>query len=228
MFKNVREQSRSGEKALLTVAGPYEFQRTRPLDQPDSRFERLARAYALLDYDLGMLYSVEADRLKGLNIAFPLNWIAIHTAFVVKTLQIQDKKVGFLLMPGPDTDQSWDRVQSLAVNRGRGLEETVDLLLGISPWGKSKERTFLEKHPALFDILLGGGPGGGIKQQLPEKNGTLWVRPYRKGKTVSKMTIKHWKNTQNAFELRLNRDILVQTIPLTECFPDDPEVAEIF
>lgn len=61
----------------------------------------------------------------------------------------------------------------------------VDLVLAVSALGAVKENKLFSEHDFSPDILLGGGPGAGMRGRLKNRGKTLWIRPYSKGKSVS-------------------------------------------
>ncbi|MCF8038253.1 MAG: hypothetical protein K9K79_02955 [Desulfohalobiaceae bacterium] len=228
-MQSLREESGTGDEKFLAVAGPYEFERIQKIRHPDAHYARLARAFARLDYDLGMLCSVEAQTLRSLDIPYPSNWFPVENHPLIKTIRLQDRaSIGFILLPVPEEDAVWSETQNRAVRAVEKNKGRVDLLFGISPWGKTREQEFLERHPGTFDILLGGGPGGGVRQRFSEDRKTLWVRPYRKGKTVSKITLPDQEQLRPESGWRPEENVKVETIALSEEIHADQEITAIF
>ncbi|MCF8106557.1 MAG: hypothetical protein K9K64_13835 [Desulfohalobiaceae bacterium] len=227
LFKSLREKSGSGGNDFLAVAGPYEFERIQRIRHPDPHYARLVRAMARLNYDLGMLCFAESETLKSLDIQPPANWFSVKDTPLSKTVRVRERAIGFVLMPDPQDETAWPAIRDKAAQEAKQIKDRVDLLFLISPWGKSREQEFLQTHPGTFDVLLGGGPGGGLRHKFSENRTTLWVRPYRKGKTVSKITVSG-EGLRSESGWALEKNVWVESVSLSEDIEDDPEMTAIF
>lgn len=79
--------------------------------------------------------------------------------------------------------RAYSRVRKTIEDFRRNPE--VDLVLAVSALGAKKENKLFSEYDFSPDILLGGGPGAGMRGRIKNRGKTLWIRPYPEGKAVS-------------------------------------------
>ena len=178
-----------------------------------------------MGYDLGILVPDLADQLQDTPLA---NWPVVNQDPLIRTRTLQGKTIAFLFFPNPDTEAEWEILQQRIREQAAELKEQADLCIGFSPWGKSREQAFLQRHSGVLDLLLGSGPGGTVRNEGQNATHTLWIRPYSKGKVVNSVFLPEWP-TPGPHSGRLSPEaISAETFVLDESVEADADLSALF
>jgi hypothetical protein len=140
----------------------------------------------------------------------PRGWIAFGQAPQTRILEKDGARIGVVLFPAAPADakeisrQSRQAIEAAA----RELGDSVDLVVGICPWGIEMEEAFLSSGTAVFDIVFGSGPGRGVQTKLFFDGATLLVHPYPKGEVVNLVTVTSFPERRPGWTWRLNDNII--------------------
>ena len=177
-----------------------------------------------MGYDLGVLSPDLAAHLQDSPLA---DWPVVDGDILITTRTLQNKVVAVFFFPNPGTEAEWEALQQRILEQAADLKEQADLIIGVSPWGKSREQIFLQHHSGLLDLLLGSGPGGSVNTSAQITKRTLWIRPYSKGKIVNTMFFPDWQNPElDPGQLPPER-ISTETIVLDDSIEADPEITAL-
>lgn len=209
VFKELRANQ---EKASRTVflAGGSELYSDDLLQAEKGNLKTLVAGYEYLGYDLGAFTPEEAKWLASDAAAPPRGWIAFGQAPQTRILEKDGARIGVVLFPAAPADakeisrQSRQAIEAAA----RELGDSVDLVVGICPWGIEMEEAFLSSGTAVFDIVFGSGPGRGVQTKLFFDGATLLVHPYPKGEVVNLVTVTSFPERRPGWTWRLNDNII--------------------
>ena len=219
-----QREEESGER-LLKIAGFFEMTRPGHKNASPKDFNTLARTFEALDYDLGVLDGEVARKMREKASGPPQGWMSLDNRIHSKVFPVGEVKIGFLIFPPrPKKEAGFSRIAELARKMGSNLS----LLIGLSPWGISKEKKFLQKMPEAVDILLGSGPGPSFQEKYMDSASTLWVRPYPEGKALHRIRLTDLRSKERQhgpWKPEDNCD--VQNILLQESIPEKPSIKEI-
>jgi hypothetical protein len=140
---------------------------------------------------------------------------------------VSGKRVGILLFPVPGDffKASREDVQAV-VHAAEALRPQVDLLVGLSSWGRTNEELYLEHAPPVLDILLGSGPGQGMRGRIVGQGATYWVRSLTNGKYMLTLDIRAWPGPERRWK---NPETISETFrELDVRIPDDPAIRALF
>lgn len=210
---------------LLTLAGSCEFGREGLGSKDAESLKALLRSYALLGYDLGLLGGFELKEFSNNGLTPPDGWRHPSRAEFVR-LDRGGVRIGVILFPElpAGTPAAPGRVVSdieaiLKAQRGK-----VDVLIGLSPWGLWIEKAYLESGADTPDLLLGSGPGIEVPGNILAKGKTFWIRPYAKGKTVSRIDLLDLPRGRTDFVWAENGNIRFESPALTDSYIEDMDV----
>ena len=205
----------------LRIAGPYEFNKWDGSTQLHTGHDTsLFRGYATLDYSLGILAQDEGRAATFLqNDHSEGAWVALSTHPKVHRLATSNGKIAVVVFPAaPKKEAITDAMiqDVLSAIKAQRDDPGIELIIGVSPWGRQQEQKFLDTHPGGCDVLLGSGPGPGLTSSLTSNRQTLWVRAYSKGRTVSMVQIEQFPdhNAQSAW--RVGQNINAKLLVLNE------------
>lgn len=216
---------------VLVLMGPGEFwadEARGPLTPEETKRslhspENILRAYNRFMAQ-GIYLSPRAQKWLGERAEkLPPNYIRMDGKAVSRIIPVAGKQVGVVYFADSQTDAQTD-----ALDAGRKLRGQVDLLIGVSPWGRDAERAFAHKADSLYHIILGGGPGYGFGASILGKNdGLIWARPEGLGAAVNIVEINAWPDP--AFhmwgrEANFNADLIM----LGPSVPSDPLIVKLF
>ena len=224
-MKQLTRKAAANSNDVLTLAGFYEFKGIRDSKRLPAQWAQFASAYAAMNYDLGVLVPATSRKLHNTPLA---SWPVVEAEPVFTTQTVRSKTIGFMFVPKPAGEQARQTLERDIQNQAANIRPTVDLLIGISPWGKSREQAFLENNPGLFDLLLGSGPGGAVNHTYIGDNQTLWIRPYTKGKVVNTVFFPDWRNLDLTSGRLPRHRISIEAIALDERYPPDAAIKTIF
>lgn len=217
-------EEESGER-LLKIAGFFEITRPNHKDASPGDFKTLARIYEALEYDLGVLMAEVARKMREKGSGPPQGWMSLDNRIHSKVFPVGELKIGFIIFPPrPGKEAGFSRIAELARKMGSNLS----LLIGLSPWGISKERKFLQKMPEAVDILLGSGSGPSFKEKYMDSGNTLWVRPYPEGKALHRIRLTNLRSQEKRQDPWKPRDNChLQLVLMKESIPEKPSIKEI-
>lgn len=183
-----------------------------------------------MKYDIGLLAKGEADALAGQNIPFSASRKTASEAPVTIVATRDGDLIGFIrfpsLRPGQDMP-SRDLIDKLS-RRIQVERSKVRLVVALSDWGWIGEREYLAQNPkAVPDLLLGSGHGSGVNGRVEAKGRCLWVRPYDKGRTISKIQLMTWPDRSIFFTWKEPENIRCYSIGLGDEYSDNPDVSAI-
>jgi hypothetical protein len=189
----------------------------------------MARALALLGYDAGVMTRTEAEAVAEAGAAMPSAFTVAGPEPDVSMLEVAGIPVGVVRFPaGPRPGQAVpaETVQATA-RAAASLRGKARLVVGLSGWGATAEEAFINAHPGAVDLLLGGGPGGGLPVCTAGGGRTLWSRAFFKGKTVNRLDLYSLpEKTDSTWDP--NTDFRSEIISLDDRYPADPEIAKMF
>lgn len=212
---------------VLAIMGPGEFwadEERGPLTPEETKRSQhspddILRAYSRFIAQ-GVYLSPRAQKWLGSRVAsLPPSYIRMGAKAESRIIPVAGKQVGVVYFAGDQAD---------ALAAGRKIRRQVDLLIGVSPWGREDERAFADKADGLYHIILGGGPGYGFGASLLGKNqGLLWTRPEPNGIAVNLIDIKAWPDPAlHIWETGANYGAHV--IMLGPSVPSDRVISELF
>ncbi|MFW6415415.1 MAG: hypothetical protein ACOCZ2_03775 [Thermodesulfobacteriota bacterium] len=181
-----------------------------------------------LNYDLGVTCGRTSEFLATQEKELLPGWVEQTEAVQSRVLDYQDHTVGILVFPrlkGHNTKRGLQKIQRQIVEKAKSMRPGVNILLGISTWGNSRENKFLENSPPVFDILLGSGSGPHVTGNFLNKNQTLWIRPLSKGKTVNRITISQWPEKDKKITWKPNKNIFAKLIALNDDITPDSKIS---
>ena len=151
---------------------------------------------------------------------------AAHAAIIARG----GLRVGFILFPelAPGAKLPDQGQVQLVLEAGRKLRSTVDLLVGLSPWGDAGELLLLA-HPACrLDILLGGGRRvtPGLRRASAER--ILWVHPELNGRSIQHLDILQKPGTGADWRWQSGISYRHRIVELGDELPADPQIADLF
>lgn len=214
----------------MFISGPYEFISDDGLDQAEKQaWLPLLQAYGALGYDAGAFTPLEAKAMAELGGSAPANWLTLAAAEPVSTvIERSGRKIGVVYFPegkkpgdGPN-----DKAAQAIARKLKELRGSVDLVVGVSPWGTNAESEYLEKTKPELDILLGSGSGVGFSAKTANAGRTLWMRTYSKGKAVYTVDVLAWPGAKN-FKWEQGTSFTTQAVVLDENFPADPAMEKL-
>lgn len=151
--------------------------------------EPLAEAYGLLGYDFGLLMPTEAQALAGEGVAPPAGFAEVGAHVATRVLERAGRKLGIVVFPAKADAYApaGDSLRGDVVDAARALRPSVDMVIGVSPWGERDELAFAKAFPGVLDVVLGAGPGTGYGVRAMGQ--TLVVRPPFDGRGVVRLDL---------------------------------------
>ena len=210
------------------MAGGYEFNRPNQDNLNKEKSKKLLKVFKELNYDLGVLPRRQTDTFSGPEKKQIPEWIEQNDSIQTKTMDYQNHTVGILIFPSlkeQNTEKEFKKINRKIIQKAKSIRPQVNILLGISTWGNSRENKFLKNNPAVLDILLGSGRGPHITGNLFNKNQTVWARPLTKGKTLNQITIPEWPEKGEKITWQPNKNIMTNFIVLNNDIPADSEIS---
>lgn len=194
MLKELRAQG-DVSKTLLLLGGPEDFLLPPGTEEQtaDDLASPLFKAFSGFDFDLHVLKKHESEWLtanSGQGAPQP-PFVALASepqSLVIDKEGISFGVIVFPELPPEERRPDEDMIESI-VEAAHALQSQVDVIVGMSPWGKRGERYFLDETENVLHILLGGGPGPSENGDLTEDDHTLWIRSFTKGKYLHVVTI---------------------------------------
>jgi hypothetical protein len=211
------------------LAGPYELKHPGRQSPDVHKIPLLSQIFSLLNYDLGVYCSKIFPNATQENNGFLKDWTQLNETSQEKIFSFDTHKVACLIFPeDPQTDtSSWEAVIQAIQEKAKLLRDKTDLIIGISPWGWQAEQLFIKNNHGAVDILLGSGHGPAIRGQLSKDKKTLWVRPYSKGKVITRIKISYLTNRETPRQWTLNQNITPGYIALNSNIQGDSQVTSL-
>jgi len=216
-------------KNYLFLAGPWEFLNwaNEAQTSPDLA-SSFSTAYSSMPYDAIYLMPEEKAWFEAQGQPLPSASQVIGDKPLTSTFAADDVQVAAIAFPLlPEDEQARDEVFADVAELAEGMSKDVGLVVGISHWGMEKEQLFLDKHPQVFDILLGCGQGQSMKGLMASER-TFWVRSYRQGKSLTDVRVLKMpsENAQPGFSAK---DFYKgELIVLDDAVPNKPAVYDLF
>jgi hypothetical protein len=187
----------------------------------------MVEAYSRLDYDLGILAPGDEKVLQAKGLEPPEGWIRASDDAQTLTYRIKGSTLGVVVFPAAlNPDQSWiDKASDRVRKACRKLGPDCELVAGVSTWGYSREKRFLLQGAPSLDILLGGGKGRNVRGKA--LGGTLWIRPYGRGKVVHGVTVPQWGKGAGSGDAGPASRFRTRMKVLRERIAPDPEIADL-
>ncbi|WP_461210036.1 UshA-like (seleno)protein family 2 [Desulfocurvus sp. DL9XJH121] len=185
------EALRVSDPGALFVSGGWEFLSYSPRKKTRQEvLPALAEAYGLLGYDAGLVLPDEARALSRSEAALPPGFAPVQARPWTRTLEWDGLKLGLVDFPFKESAYASapEALRDAVVQAAEELRPSVDLVLGLSPWGERDELALAEAHPGAFDVLLGSGPGTGYGVRAVQGR-TVWVRSPFDGRGVMRLDI---------------------------------------
>lgn len=211
------------------MAGPYEFLEPEKTDCAPDVAKALTAAYALLAAEAGFLAPEEAAMLASKGLKPPKNWQPGGAAQQTVLLETPAGTVGVLLLPfadpakpvGPETLKA-------AVDAARALKSRAALVAVVSPWGLAAENQLAQMADGAIHLLLGAGPGVGMRGRYMDNNRLLWVRAFEKGKSVSRIDMTALPGVGKDAAWKDNENVTVDAPQMDEGVSEDKAVEALF
>lgn len=208
VFKELRADPGNASRTVF-LAGGSEFFSDDLLRAEKGNLKSLVAGYEYLGYDLGAYTPEEAQWLASDAAAPPRGWIAFGQAPQTRILEKDGARIGVVLFPAAPADaKEISRPSRQALEAAaQGLRDSVNLVVGICPWGLEMEEAFLSSGKAVFDIVFGSGPGRGAQTKLFFNDATLLVHPYPKGEVVNVVTVRSLPERKSGWRWRLGDNV---------------------
>lgn len=214
----------------LLVSGGWEFMRPKGSVPPKAMTTALAKALDLMEYDVGFLAADEAKALADQSVPFESSRKTASQA-PVTTMTVGDGSlITFIrfpsLRPGQDVPPAdlMDKLSRKIVSE----RNKARLVVALSDWGWLGEREYLAQNPRVVpDILLGSGQGSGVNGRIEAKGRCLWVRPYDRGRTISRIRLMAWPDREQGFVWKEPENVRCFTVGLGDMYEDYPDVSAI-
>ncbi len=218
----------------LFIAGADEFIPRHP-DRPKPSIvfaDDLLTAYEMLDYN--RVYISEQENNWFSEYAHkpePASFKTVGQHVVTDTFMIGGNAIGvvqFPYLPFGQDDPTFDMIQEV-VSAAKALKPSVKLVVGISNWGRRCELNFLTNTDPVLDILLGAGPGRGMKGELAGKQKhTFWTRSERNGKYMNVINVLAWPTEASEKNWTIGQNITDSVDPLTFQIASHPDYSGLF
>ncbi len=182
----------------------------------------------MLDYHRVYITTEEQDWLNRHGSPdLPASFRTMAEVPQTDIIPVAGKRVGIVLFPEPEEYFTATRQDVQAVvNAAESIRSQVDLLVGVSSWGRTNEEFYLGHAAPVLDILLGTGPGQGMRGQLAAQGATYWVRSLTNGKYMLTLDIRSWPGQERRWK---NPETISETFrELDVRIPDDPAVRALF
>mgnify|MGYP001555097573 FL=1 len=222
-----------GEKTLI-IAGANEFLGPEGSEQQTAVHlaPKFLKAYELMGYTRVFPTQREADWLlehSGEEF-LPELFRPVEDEPIVEYYTYDGHTVGLMMFPmlPPEMQEAPPYLLDAVINAGREARGQVDLLVGVSSWGKWGEERFLLHEDLPFDIILGGGAGPGSRCHPMDSGTLIWTRTFYKGRSLHVVQLLSWPEGSGNDNMVLDENISCTIIPLYEEIPSFPPVSDLF
>ncbi len=187
-------------------------------------------AYEKLGYDRVYITQDERDWLEKYgNRELPQCFKTLGENPIVEVLDIGGVRVGVVGFPVPQ--QFFEPTEEDVANivaAAKTLQDQTDIIVGISSWGREREEFFLTKAEPVIDVLLGSGPGSGMRGRIEGSGKTYWVRTLTKGKYVLLVDAYQLPGPAADHKWKQSDTIAESFVELDVRIPDDKDVRALF
>jgi len=230
-FEQLRAETPQ-EAVLFLVAGPHEF-------LPQSEFDTvpslvfapgLIDAYEMLGYQRVYISPQEKDWLEKYGEQpLPDFFRTLDDAPFTEVVEVDGLRVGVVGFPVPPQffEPSQQDVDAI-VQAARSLQGQADIIVGISSWGRQRESFYLQHAEPVLDVLLGSGPGSGMRGVIEGAGSTYWVRSLTKGKYMLVLDINRLPDGAGQRQWKSPGTIRDEFVELGSRIPDDQQVRALF
>lgn len=226
-FENIRKSTATG--VAVFIGGPYEFLASDDSNAPpEEAWPVLPKAFDLLGYSSGCVSPAEVKAMADRGLSLPPNWRELGKDVRSQILETPHGKIGLIFFPvlaKPDAEPSPDTIDKIA-KEAKKLRPSVQLVVGVSGWGLTNERVYLEKASPVLDVLLGGGDGPGFSAMPSGDSKTLWMRSYTKGKALYVLDVLAWP-TVRGFSWEPGRQYDTRVMLLDASYAPNPAMDEL-
>ena len=230
-FQQMRQQTQQ-DTALLMLAGPHEFLPQSEYDDVPSLVfaPGLIDAYELLDYQRVYISPKEKEWLEKYGRPeLPASFKTLGTEPLAEVLEVDGLRVGIVAFPVPAKFFKPEHKDLEAIVRAaRSLEGRADVIVGVSSWGRSHEEFYLQNAEPVLDVLLGSGPGSGMRGRIDGQGKTFWVRSLTKGKYMLVLDMTDLPDGQPEHRWKQAETIQDDFVELGARIPDDQQVRALF
>jgi hypothetical protein len=225
VFKELRMNPENAPRTVF-LAGGSELYSDDLLRAEKGNLKALVAGYEYLGYDLGAYTPEEAQWLASNAAAPPPGWIAFGEKPQTRVLEKGGARIGVVLFPVAPAENREISPRTLRSIRDAAneLRDTVDLLVGLCPWGIEREEAFLSDGAAVFDIVFGSGSGRGVQTKLFFNGATLLVHPYPKGEVINVVTIKRFPDRKSRWRWHFNDNVASDIMVLRKDVASDMEM----
>lgn len=217
---------------MFLLAGPHEF-------LPHSEFDTVPSlvfapdfidAYAMLGYKRVYITPDEKAWLEKYgHKQLPGFFKTLGPEPFTEIVEVDNVRIGVVGFPVPP--QFFEPTQAdvdTVVAAARALQDKTDILVGISAWGRAREAFYLQNADPVLDVLLGSGPGSGMRGRIEGQGGTYWVRSITKGKYMLLVDVASLPATTIAHRWKQPETIRDTFVELSVRIPDDQDVRALF
>ncbi len=218
----------------LFITGTDEFIPRHP-DRPKPSIvfaDDLLTAYEMLNYNRVYISEIENDWFSEYaHRPEPASFKLVGKHPVTDTFTVGGAAIGvvqFSYLPYGQDNPTPAMIQEV-VAAAKALKPSVKLVVGISNWGRRNELNFLTNTDPVFDILLGAGPGRGMKGELAGKQKhTFWTRSERNGKYMNIVNVLAWPSDTSEKHWTIGQNITDSIDPLTFQIASHPDYSGLF
>jgi hypothetical protein len=224
-------QSAGKTVPVFAVSGGFEFLPESGKQPDQAKLQALAKAYGMINFDLGLLTPGEAGAMRKAGVNLPGQWITAEAVTQTQLPLPGGGAVGFVLFP-PLTPTEKEAPKDLIAQISKAVEtqrKKSNIVVGLSPWGYFVELLYLRSNDAVLpDVLLGSGPGPGFKGMVAGEGRAYWMRAYSLGKALNRLEVLAWPKREAGFRWSDDMDIRSLNVGLTDQFKEDPAIAVLF
>lgn len=209
----------------LVIGGSGEFTDGSDAISLKTDAAQLHAIYNRMHVDAGWLGVAERDWFIKQTGLLPKGYLAVDQIPVVHQSEVGDKRIGIVLFPA---DQStWTDKTDELLRIADSLRTSCDLVVGVSPWGLSVERDFLATAAGHYDVILGGGTGGGMRGNMDTKGSILWARGFAKGKSLPVLELMEWPRRSPDWTWIENDNVRFPVVILNESVAPDQAIESL-
>ena len=213
---------------FLLIAGGYELVPYAGDTPPMEKMRAETAVYDSCGYDYGYLTEMEATQYVSLGIAPPKAWKP-YSRLRPEVFERGGKRIAVIALPPLPSGYSRVPDDQLPLIEAalRSAHEAFDLVIAVSPWGFFAEKDFLGKAETVPHVLLGSGPGTSFPGNIAADGRTAWVRPYSRGKAISRVTLNVWPKKGLDFKWVAGDHIAFAVDGLSDTYQEKPAVLNL-
>lgn len=144
-------------------------------------------------------------------------------------LQTPSGVVAVLLLPAIDPAKpAPPALVGAVLDQARQARINAELVVAVSPWGLAEEKELLAKARGAIHLLLGAGPGTGLRGLVLDEGRVAWVRGFERGKSLAVVTVPVLPGAGRDAKWLENDSISCESLPLDDSVASDQEVDALF